>query len=147
MGLDEQSAELDRLIEQQHSTLDAFARGDSKPLEGLWSRREDVTLGNPFGPFVRGFEEVVRTMERAASFYLDGEAVGFDLIAKEVTPDLAYVVEVERFSAQMRGMEERSPIALRCTSIFRRENGAWRLVHRHADPITTARGVESVIQS
>jgi ketosteroid isomerase-like protein len=145
MSLDEQSAELDRLIEQQHSMLDAFTRGDSKPIEALWSRREDVTLGNPFGPFVRGFDEIVRTMERAAGFYRDGEAVGFDLIAKVVTPELAYLVEVERLSAKMGGSQERSPVTLRVTSIFRWEDDRWRLVHRHADPITSARGAESVL--
>jgi ketosteroid isomerase-like protein len=32
------------------------------------------------------------------------------------------------------------------TSIFRKEDGVWRLVHRHADPITSPRPAESVIQ-
>ena len=77
---------------QNHSAVDKFAKGDSKPLEDLWSRREDVTLGNPFGPFARGFERVAQTMKHAATYYRDGEAVGFDLIAKEVTPDIAYLV-------------------------------------------------------
>jgi hypothetical protein len=30
--------------------------------------------------------------------------------------------------------------------IFRPEDGEWRVVHRHADPITTAQRAESVIQ-
>jgi ketosteroid isomerase-like protein len=47
----------------------------------------------------------------------------------------------------MGGRNDHTPVALRVTSIFRRENGAWRLVHRHADPITSARSPESVIQT
>lgn len=39
-----------------------------------------------------------------------------------------------------------SGLSLRVTSIFRHEGGVWRLVHRHADPITTTRPAESVIQ-
>jgi ketosteroid isomerase-like protein len=147
MSADAGSGDFDQIIERDHVALDAFAKGDSKPLEDLWSRREDVTLGNPFGPFARGFEQVAETMERAATFYRDGEAVGFDLIAREVTAELAYLVEVERFSAKIGGREDRTPVALRVTSIFRREDGAWRLVHRHADPITSARSPESVIQN
>ena len=139
-------ADLDQVVEQNHLALDAFARGDHEPLAMLWSTQDDVTLGNPFGPFVRGFEEVVHTMQLAASFYRDGEAVGFDLLAKHVTTDLALLVEVERLMAKMGGREDATPVALRTTSVFRNEGGAWKLMHRHADPITSARSADSVIQ-
>ena len=68
-----------------------------------------MTLGNPFGPFVRGFDEVAETMERAATYYRDGKAIGFDLVAKEVTRDLAFVVEVGRVSPKIGGSEEETP--------------------------------------
>ena len=138
--------DFDQVVEQQHQALDAFARGDAELAEMLWSRRDDITLGNPFGPFVRGFDQVVQAMQRAASFYRDGEAVGFDLVAREVTADLAYLVEVERLSAKMGGHEGFTSVELRVTGIFRNEDGAWRLVHRHADPITSARGADSVVE-
>lgn len=139
------SSELDHLIEQQHLALDEFAKGNDEPLAKLWSRQEDVTLGNPFGPFVRGFEQVAETMQRAAANYREGEASGFELLSKHVTAELACIIEVERFNAKVGGREEATPLSLRCTSIFRREDGTWRLVHRHADPITTPRSAESVI--
>jgi ketosteroid isomerase-like protein len=140
------TSEFDRLIEQQHEALDRFANGEHEPLAELWSRADDVTLGNPFGPFVRGFDAVNVTMARAAALYRDGRAVGFDRFAEHVGDDVAYLVEVERFEAKMGGRTEVSSVSLRCTSIFRREDGDWRLVHRHADPITAPRGAESVIQ-
>jgi ketosteroid isomerase-like protein len=141
------SADFSQVVEQSHKALDEFARGDHQPLAELWSEGDDITLGNPFGPFVRGPEQVVETMKRAASYYRDGRAIGFDLVAKEVTPNLAYLVEVERFSAKMGGRDDLSSVELRVTSIFRKEDGGWRLVHRHADPITSARGPDSVIES
>jgi hypothetical protein len=84
------TSEFDRLIEQQHEALDRFAKGEHEPLAALWSRADDVTLGNPFGPFVRGFETVNQTMERAAALYRDGRAVGFDRLAQHVGEDVAY---------------------------------------------------------
>jgi ketosteroid isomerase-like protein len=53
---------------------------------------------------------------------------------------------VERYKAKVGGGEGLAPIALRVTSIFRREDGAWKIMHRHADPITTAQPAESVIR-
>ena len=121
-------------------------KGNAEPLGQLWSRRDDVTLGNPFGPFVQGFEPVMQTMRRAASLYRDGEATDFEQVSRHETPDLAYVVEVERLRGKVGGRNDLAPIALRCTSIFRREGDDWRLVHRHADPITTPQSAESVIR-
>jgi ketosteroid isomerase-like protein len=135
------------VIEQNHAAVDAFARGNNMPLERLYSRRDDVTLGNPFGPFVRGFDEVASTMERAATYYRDGRAIGFDLVAKVVTTELAFVVEVERLTSKIGGSEEETPVSLRVTSIFRSEEGEWKLLHRHADPITSPRLPDPVIQT
>jgi hypothetical protein len=61
--------DFDQVVEQNHAAVDEFARGNSKPLEQLYSRRDDVTLGNPFGPFVRAFDEFAETIERAATYY------------------------------------------------------------------------------
>jgi uncharacterized protein (TIGR02246 family) len=146
MGSPDAPQDLDRAIELHHQSLDQFAKGTSKPLEALYSRRDDATLGNPFGPFVRGFDQIVRTMERAAENYADGEAVGFDQIARYEAPDLACTVEVERILAKMGGADQRSPVELRVTTLYRREDGGWRIVHRHADPITSPRSADSVIQ-
>lgn len=64
-----------------------------------------------------------------------------------MTADLGYTVEIERFEARVGESEAVTPVALRVTSIFRREDGAWKLVHRHADPITTGRPAQSVIHT
>jgi ketosteroid isomerase-like protein len=54
-----------------------------------------------------------------------------------VTPELAYTVEIERARTRVGGGAELVPVAIRVTSVFRREDGQWKVVHRHADPITT----------
>jgi len=84
------ASDFDEVIERNHRAVDKFAKGNNKPLEDLYSRRDDVSLGNPFGPFVRGFEAVAKTMERAATLYGDGRAVGFDSIAKVAAEDMAF---------------------------------------------------------
>src|SRR5215207_411620 len=85
-------------------------------------------------------------MERAASQYGYGEIVGFENVAKHVTPELAGIVEVERYQAKVGGREDITPVAVRVTSVFGPEEGTWKVVHRHGDPITTAQPPRSVIQ-
>jgi ketosteroid isomerase-like protein len=140
------SDDLDVVVEEYHAAMDKFMKGNHEPAGKLFSEGEDVTLGNPFGPFARGSKQVLETMERAASNYLDGEATGFENVTTCVTPNFAYLVEVERLKSKVGGREDASPVALRVTTIFRREDGAWKIVHRHADPITTTQSAESVIQ-
>ena len=138
--------EVDELIEQFHLASDEFLKGNPESVNKLWSRREDVTLANPFGPAVRGWDEVAKAGERAASQVRDGQLVSVEIVAKHVTSELAYVVEIERPKAKVGGSKDITPFALRVTMIFRPEEGTWRIVHRHADPITTPQAAQSIIQ-
>jgi ketosteroid isomerase-like protein len=133
-------------VDKYHQALDEFFRGDPERAKTLYSHREDASLANPFGPVAVGWDKVEKAMERAASNYRDGRATGFETLATYVTPDLAYLVEVERFAAKVGGREEIASGALRVTSVLRPEGGTWKIVHRHADPITTPRAAESVVQ-
>jgi ketosteroid isomerase-like protein len=137
----------ERLLDQYHRALGELINGNPDLYKSMFSDREDVTLANPFGPAARGRAAVGERLERAASNYSDGELTGFEQIAKYETSELAYLVEVERYKAKVGGRQELAAVALRVTSIFRPEDGIWKVVHRHADPIATERPAESVLQA
>ena len=138
--------DLDQMIEQCRLALGEFIKGDPEPMKEMFSHRGDVSLANPLGPPARGWGEVVETMDRAASNLEDGVMIAFDEVAKYVTPELAYTVWLERQEARVGGRRDITPFVLRVTMIYRPEDGAWKVVHRHADPITTSRPAESMIQ-
>ena len=138
--------DVDQLIEHYQLALDEFIKGNPEPVQKLFSHRDDVTLANPLGPPARGWEQVAATIERASSFMRDGEDLHCETVAKYVTPELAYTVWIERVKAKVGGREDLTQTALRVTMIFRPEEGVWKVLHRHADPITTAQLAESVIQ-
>ena len=138
--------DFEQAIEESHQALDQIAKGDPSGFFDLYSQGEDATLANPFGPPARGRSQIVEAGERAAANYRDGRAIEFEEVARYVTTELAYILEIERFEAKVGGSEEVTPIALRTTSVFRPEDGSWKLVHRHADPITTLRPAKSVIE-
>ena len=138
--------DVDQLIERFNLAQGELVRGNAESANELFSSRDDVTLANPYGPPAHGWDEVAAAGERAASQFRDGEVSSIEEVAKYVTPKLAYLVEMERYEAKLGGREDVAPVALRVTSIFRPEEGTWKVVHRHADPITTPRPAESVIQ-
>lgn len=137
--------DLTKFIEQDHAALSAFVRGDPEPLKSLYSRRDDVVIANPFGPPARGWEKAAETMERAATNYREGEVVGFERISEFANETLGFIIEIERYRSKVGGSESLIPLALRVTTIFRREESAWRVVLRHADPITSSRPAASIV--
>ncbi len=76
----------------------------------------------------------------------DGEPVEFERISEYATEDLGFVLWIEHTRLKLSGSEELTPTSLRVTTVFRREDDGWRILHRHADPITTSRPIESIAQ-
>src|SRR6266705_179344 len=114
--------DFDEVVEHYQRAIGEFAKGNPEPNKLVFSHREDVTLAYHLGPAVRGWEQVAATLERAASVIREGEVTGFDIVAKYVTPELAYIVWVERVKAKLGGRQEIVPFALRVTTIFRPED-------------------------
>ena len=137
--------DVDQLIDQYQQALDEFMKGNPEPVKELFSHREDVTLANPLGPPAHGWEQVGATIEHAASQFRDGRLVSVEIVEKHTTPEFAYTVWLERAEGKVGAREDIAPSTLRVTMIYRPEAGTWKVVHRHADPITTPQPAESVI--
>ncbi len=138
--------DFDHTIEKYHRALDEFHKGRPEFILDMFSERDDVSLANPLGPTVHGRKKVVKTAERAASNYREGEPIHFETVGKVVTPDLAFVVENERSKVKIGGSDDYSTVALRVTAIFRPEEGVWKIVHRHADTVVSKRPAESLVE-
>ena len=134
------------VLDQYHVVMQEEARGNPEPLKAMFSHRDDVSLANPLGPPVRGWDQVEQVMEHAAAQLRDGEPLRYEPISEYVTADLAYSVWIERSRMKVGGADELAPTALRVTVIWRPEDGEWRIVHRHADPITVPRAPESILE-
>lgn len=145
--------ELNDAIERYRDALRVYVKGDPEPVVSFFSEREDVTLANPLGPPRRGPTEVEAGIRDGASYFMEGGAMRFADVANQfeevsryATPDLGYVVQVERVEGRLADGGEPVRISLRVTMIFRPEDGAWKVAHRHADPITTPRSIETTVE-
>jgi len=119
---------------QRHALATTGVRnGDATALIEMLSTGDPVTLFPAAQPAKRGWAEVSQAFQRVASLYSNGTPVTFELVAAGVSGDLAYVVGYERGAASVGGGPV-EPVDLRVTQVYRREDGQWKLVHRHGDP-------------
>jgi ketosteroid isomerase-like protein len=109
----------------------ALHKGDPGPRSTLWSHRDPVTL---LGAAVTtsGWEKVSAAFEWLASRFSNFESANYEVIAAGLSGDLAYLVCLEHTTGSFGGSAV-APYSLRVTTIFRREDNEWKIVHRHAD--------------
>ncbi len=113
----------------------ALHGGDPGPRFGTWSAREPVTL---FGAWMsaRGPAGVRAVFVELAEGFSQATSNDIELLAAEVSGDLAYTAHREITSTVVNG--EPRAYVLRVTQVYRREEGEWKVVHRHADEEQTA---------
>lgn len=114
-----------------------FARGRPAAFKALWSHADDVTLCGAFGRVERGWENVAARLDWASSKYSDGTRSRKE-VSGTVGADFAYIVQTELIRSRLAGRTEQSSLDLRVTMVFRREADGWRIVHRHADSLTSS---------
>ena len=130
--------DFDAAVDAYRTALQSMLKGDSAPVLNLYSRRDDVTLANPLGPPHVGRANLEKASAAVAATFTDG-VMKFEEVSRFATSDLGYVVALERAQVRRTGSDETTPISLRVTTIFRREEDRWLVAHRHADTITTVR--------
>lgn len=109
----------------------ALHDGDPSLRIALWSHAEPVTL---FGAATtnKGWGEIGKTFEWLGGRFSDCTSYDVEVVAAGVSGDLGYVVAIERTTASVAGAA--ASYALRVTTVLRREEGSWKVVHRHGDP-------------
>ncbi len=113
----------------------ALHNGDPAPRMAMWSRNAPVTL---LGAAIsgRGWTEIEPIFERLGTSFANCTSYDNDVLAAEANGHLAYTVAFEHTTASVNGAPPQ-PYTLRVTTIFRREDGDWQVVHRHADPLAS----------
>ena len=110
----------------------ALHDGDSGPRREIWSRQEPVTVLGAWKS-ATGFAEVDELFTDLEQTFSGCSSFRFDIVAAEVSGDMAYTAGYEHTQAVVNG--EPRTYTLRATQIYRRENGEWKVVHRHGSAL------------
>jgi len=121
---------LAEMLPRQRAAEQALHNGDAEPRLALWSREDPVTV---FGAKMSssGWPNLEQMFLKVASWFSDSQEYEFEVVAAGASGDLAYTVGYERNQVTMHGQP--GTYTLRVTHVYRREDGQWRIVHRHGD--------------
>ena len=120
------------MLARQTEAERALLNGDPNPRLAMTSDRDPVTVFGAKVPVRQGRDELDEVLHWLASRWSNCTQYGFDLVAAEVSGDLAYIIGLEHIANSVVGVAV-EPYTLRVTHIFRREHGEWKIAHRHAD--------------
>jgi ketosteroid isomerase-like protein len=110
----------------------ALHNGDAAPRFEIWSTREPVTVLGAWKA-ATGQQEVGELFRLLEDAFSDCTSYAHDVVAADVSGDMAYTVGYEHTSASING--EPRTYTLRATQVYRREDGEWKVAHRHADTV------------
>ena len=110
----------------------ALHKGDTAPRLAIWSTKEPVTVLGSWKS-ATNYAEATELFEALAKTFSGFASYSFDLVAADVVGEMAYTVGYEHTQASING--EPRTYTLRATQVYRREDGEWKVAHRHADMV------------
>ena len=139
---------LQTFLNQWEEAQAHFINGDPTAWKQNASHRDDATVLGAFGGYEKGWKQVGPRYDWASSQFKSGGAkIKVEYLNSGVSGDLAFTVAIERQQGVHLGDQENpSPRALRVTQVFRKEDGAWKLLHRHADPLVEKKAPSKTTQ-
>jgi ketosteroid isomerase-like protein len=136
MNDDKVDSSFEQFLRLRKQASDEFVNGNFEALEGISTHRSPATIFGPKGDCVQGAEQVNSANASGAKMFEPEGTNAFEIMHRGADGDLAYWVGIQRSVVRMKGKDAPIPMDLRITEIFRREDGEWKLVHRHADKLS-----------
>jgi ketosteroid isomerase-like protein len=111
----------------------AYVDGDAKPLNEILAREDPATFFSPRGDVITGAAAVAARYDADAATFSRGGTNRFEILQSAASGDVGWWTGYQIAEARIRGKDAPVPMKLRVTEAFRFSDGAWRLVHRHAE--------------
>jgi ketosteroid isomerase-like protein len=134
-GMNEKEQFLEWARSRLRDAEEALHNGDAGPRLAIWSKNDPVTVLGAWKS-ANGQEELRELFRTLEASFSNCTSYSHDIVAADVAGDMAYTVGYEHTQASVNGEPRR--YTLRATQIYRREDGEWKVAHRHADTLPDA---------
>lgn len=127
----------EQFMKQREAAASAYVSGDSAPVGQLVTQVSPASFFGPMGGHVEGAQKVWSTHEHGAEqFHPCGENK-LEILHMGASDGIAYWVGLQHAVVHMGKDAKATPMSLRVTEVFRREDDEWKLIHRHADMLAS----------
>lgn len=123
-----------RTLDQLEVAISQFIINNPTPYKQCWSQADDVTIFGAWGAYEKGWEQVGPRLDWASARF-GGGTLTYERLTQGCSGDAGYSIWLEKYASRLAGQEEVQHFVLRVTHLYRQEEGAWKIIHRHADPI------------
>ena len=125
--------DFEQFMKQREKASQAYVNGEIEPLDQLSTHVSPATIFSPKGDYIEGADEVNAANASSSKMFELGGENRFEILQMAANDGIAFWAGIQRSSVKMQGKSKAMPMDLRVTEAFRREDGEWKLVHRHAD--------------
>jgi NAD(P)H-dependent FMN reductase/ketosteroid isomerase-like protein len=125
----------DDFMKRRARAASAYVNGDAAPLDAIAAQSGQASFFPPNGGCEQGVQPVLVRYDKDAKAFGSGGETSLEVIQNGSSGDVAFWTGFQSAKVKMQGRSEPIAMQLRITEVFRRIDGDWKLVHRHADPM------------
>lgn len=130
--------DFDAFMQRRHEIANAYVHGDGAPLANVVTEQDPATFYCPGGEIESGAKQVAERYARDAKAFRGSATSRLEISQATSSGDLAFWTGLQHAEVETE-KTGRVQMVLRVTEVFRFENGDYKLVHRHADPVQPPR--------
>ena len=133
----------EQFMTHREIAANAYVNGDAEPVSGLLTKHSPSSFFGPMGGHVEGAKKVASTHERGAKQFQVRCENKLEVLHMGASDAIAYWTGLQHASVYVGNSAKATPMNLRVTEVFRREDGEWKLIHRHADMLAVTLAVKN----
>ena len=116
-----------------YASLNVMFIGDPNPAKAVWSHSEDIAYMGADGGYQVGWKAMYADWEKQANLKIGGK-VEISNVVITVGKDIAVTHQLVN-SADVEVASVNNDDSLRASSVFRKEDGKWKMIGHHVDVI------------
>jgi ketosteroid isomerase-like protein len=124
-------------LKTREKASQSYVSGDGAPLVRISAAKSPATFFSPGGDATTGAKKIAARYKKDAEIFESADENKFETLQMNADENIAFWVGLQKSIVRMKGKKQPIPMTLRVTEIFRRDDGNWKMIHRHADFLKT----------